>query len=254
MIVEDLVLEITRKCNLSCRHCLRGPAQRLTMSTQVLNNTLMHISHIGMVTFTGGEPSLATEVIEQFVQTCWWRHISVGSFFMYTNGKAHNGLGRFIRACDKLYGLCDEQGACAVSISQDQYHRELRDIQWHRYEIRDEETGYSYGEYPPYFHHTPKENYIDQPFNEGRAQTNGLGWKPPRQQKPFEVEDHNGELYIKNDDGQVFIAANGNVVSTCNLSFHRVDKESKGNVLTTPLSQIIESYCVREEEIATAVA
>lgn len=32
----NLMLEVTRKCNLKCKHCMRGAAQHLNMSAEVL--------------------------------------------------------------------------------------------------------------------------------------------------------------------------------------------------------------------------
>ena len=31
--VESLVIEVTRRCNMRCEHCLRGDAQNLDIST-----------------------------------------------------------------------------------------------------------------------------------------------------------------------------------------------------------------------------
>jgi hypothetical protein len=39
------------------------------------------------------------------------------------------------------------------------------------------------------------------------------------------------------------------------MSFDRIDAESKGNVLETPLPEIIESYCTKQpEEVQEEVA
>lgn len=133
--------------------------------------------------------------------------------------------------------------------SQDQYHKALRDVAWHRYEMKDE-TGKSYGEFPPYFDMKDRDHPIDFAFDEGRAHENQLGYKPAHGQDPWDVyTQDDGTMGVKDDHGGVYIAANGNVVSNCDMSFHRIDKESKGNVLITPLPQIIESFCVPEERL-----
>jgi hypothetical protein len=253
MYIAELIIESTRKCNLRCAHCLRGNPQRVTMTPRILHNVLQNVSGIGTVTFTGGEPSLAPEVIEEFNNLCIWRKISVGSFYIVHNGKAHNGISRFMKAVERLYYLADEQGSCALAVSQDQYHKALRDVAWHRYYIRDEYTGESYEEFPPYFSRDSRDHSIDNILNEGRAKENQMGWEEPRTQTPWTVEEYQGEMYVQDHSGQVYIAANGNVASDCNMSFSRVDRESKGNVLTKSLTEIIDGYCIREPQEQEAV-
>jgi hypothetical protein len=95
-----------------------------------------------------------------------------------------------------------------------------------------------------------RDHPIEFAFDEGRAHENQLGYKPPHDQDPWDVyTDDQGTTHVRDDHGMVYIAANGNVVSNCDMSFHRIDKESKGNVLITPLPQIIESFCIPEERL-----
>ena len=253
MYIDNLILEVTRKCNLRCAHCLRGNPQRVTMSNEVLHAVMSHVDYVSSVLFTGGEPSLATEVIENFIDICNWRKVSFGGFYVITNGKAHNGLSRFMKACDRLYFMADEQEICGVVVSQDQYHKALRDVQWHRYEMKDED-GRPYGEFPPYFDAKGRDHPIEFAFDEGRAHENQLGYKPAHNQEPWGIYDRDdGSIGVNEEHGgQVYIAANGNVTSACDMSFKRIDKEAKGNVLITPLPEIIKSFCVPEERMATA--
>lgn len=55
--VYNLVIEVTRRCNMCCTHCLRGDAQDLDISDEVLETVARNIQP-SSVTFTGGEPSL----------------------------------------------------------------------------------------------------------------------------------------------------------------------------------------------------
>ena len=68
MYVQDLILEVTRRCNMACEHCLRGDAQNMDMSTEVVDQILEHCDRIGAVTFSGGEPSLNIPLIRYFGQ------------------------------------------------------------------------------------------------------------------------------------------------------------------------------------------
>lgn len=41
--VNYLAIEVTRRCNMKCEHCLRGDAQNLDISTAVLSGIAKHI-------------------------------------------------------------------------------------------------------------------------------------------------------------------------------------------------------------------
>ena len=62
--VNYLAIEVTRRCNMKCNHCLRGDAQNLDISTAVLSGIAKHI-HPASVIFTGGEPSLNVPAIKR---------------------------------------------------------------------------------------------------------------------------------------------------------------------------------------------
>jgi len=78
----------------------------------------------------------------------------------------------------------------------------------------------------------------------GCAHENQLYCDPAKVQKPWSIDDD----YI---EGTVYVSANGNVTSCCDMAFKRIDRESKGNVLETSLSDIIKSFSnVNEEQLA----
>ena len=64
--VNYLAIEVTRRCNMKCNHCLRGDAQNLDISTAVLSGIAKHI-HPASVIFTGGEPSLNVPAIKRYL-------------------------------------------------------------------------------------------------------------------------------------------------------------------------------------------
>lgn len=237
MHIDNMVLEVTRKCNLKCAHCLRGCAQRLTMSREVLCNALRDVEAIYNLTFTGGEPSLAPEVIEDFLQECYWRKIDVQSFYIVTNAMPHNKYRRFLNAVHKLYGYCDEKGCCSLTVSRDQYHSFHPGL-LNKFDMFRNE----YGEWEerPYFRLDDYRKHIIHVIDEGRAEANNIGTKEREIQAPWEFHDD-----IVNER-VLYISANGNVTSSCDMSFHRIDKECKGNVLQTPLREIIESFCTND--------
>jgi hypothetical protein len=222
---------------------MRGDVQRMTMSHEVLWRAMGFLDSICTLTITGGEPSLAPEVLEDLWDILIWRKIDVGAFYIVSNGMNHNRYRRFLTVVDKLYGWCDSQDECALTISRDQFHPFNPNKHLSKFETRDE-YGHHWGEFPPYFRPEDRKHRIEKVRNEGRASVTQVAtYYDQEQQEPWILDSGD---YVTNPE--VYIAANGNVVSACNMSFERIDEESKGNVLTQSLPDIIESYCTVKEE------
>lgn len=68
MVIQNLVLEVTRRCNMACEHCLRGDAQNMDMSKEIIDEVLKSCNGINSVTFAGGEPSLNISIIRYFFE------------------------------------------------------------------------------------------------------------------------------------------------------------------------------------------
>ena len=79
------MLEVTRKCNMHCAHCMRGEQQEETMSTDTVQKLLEHTYEIEQLSITGGEPSLAPDTIRWLAYFVKSRDIKIGSFFCATN-------------------------------------------------------------------------------------------------------------------------------------------------------------------------
>ncbi len=120
MELQNLIIEVTRKCNIKCEHCLRGNAQKMVIDTKYIDSLLDQVEYIGNICFTGGEPSLATHIIEYTLSELKRLNIRIGFFFIATNGV--NVPEEFVIACLKLYAYCEEKDMCQVAISNDSYH------------------------------------------------------------------------------------------------------------------------------------
>jgi hypothetical protein len=109
---------------MACEHCLRGEAQKINIDTKYIDHLLENVSSIGNITFSGGEPSLNVQAIEYTLAACQERDISVGSFYIVTNGKT-NALPLAI-ACLKWYAYCDcDEDMCGLALSKDMFHDEI---------------------------------------------------------------------------------------------------------------------------------
>lgn len=96
-VVNDLTIETTRRCNMACEHCLRGPAQDMDMHAEVLDNLFSRISRIRHLTFTGGEPSLRPGIMSHALAMAMKYDVDVGQVYLVTNGKTVTA--DFMSAC-----------------------------------------------------------------------------------------------------------------------------------------------------------
>ena len=82
--INDVVIEMTRRCNMTCDHCLRGPMQKKDQTKENIDKFFSHVDGIGSITFTGGEPSLVPDLIEYARQSAERNGVEIGNFYIVT--------------------------------------------------------------------------------------------------------------------------------------------------------------------------
>ena len=83
---DCLAVEITRRCQLQCSHCMRGDAQDIDMAPDVMESLLKQTEYISELSFTGGEPLLNLEGIKHFLQVMKGYGVGLGQLRIITNG------------------------------------------------------------------------------------------------------------------------------------------------------------------------
>lgn len=121
---DDLAVEVTRRCNMNCKHCLRGEAQNVDLDLEKFDKFLENVSCIGNLTFTGGEPTLNINAIRHILETCKKNEIDVYNFYLITNGKKIEN--EFLNLMVDWYAYCYDCGGepeySGLALSQDEYH------------------------------------------------------------------------------------------------------------------------------------
>lgn len=234
--IDNLVIEVTRKCNMSCAHCLRGDAQKIDIDTAYIDNLLENVVGIDNITFSGGEPSLNIAAIDYTLTACQSKNISVGSFYVVTNGKT-NALPLAI-SCLRWYAYCDcDENMCGLALSKDVFHDEiskeseniLRGLAFFR---NDKFTDFN----------------RTKIINTGRAEMLG-GYDK------VDVEYHNEELSYFGDeeDGitietMVYLSANGEIRTNCDSAYDD-DSYTIGNLSTDSFEYIVKLQMVRQMDV-----
>lgn len=222
--LSDLVLEITRKCNMQCIHCLRGPAQRIDMDREIINRVTTEVDWITGLTLSGGEPSIAGKLIDHLRWALYFNKCDLGRFWLTVNARFFKA--DFYDAIQELYWRCSMQEECCLTISGDQYHGQMSRVAFERYSEL------------PFFSAERMHKIEDyQLLNEGMARRNELGCRDTRvysKIRDYTMDDT--ALYI---DDTIYINARGDVLLSCDLSYVNQKKHSLGNVLQEPLADIL---------------
>lgn len=121
--IDHLVIEVTRRCNMQCSHCLRGNAQSIDIDMKYIDTLFSRIDHIGSITFSGGEPSLRPDIINKIIDKAGYWGVSFGNFYIVTNGKTITD--DFIVTIARLYTFCIDNEMSGLALSTDQYHEKI---------------------------------------------------------------------------------------------------------------------------------
>lgn len=235
--IDNLIIEVTRKCNLKCEHCLRGCAQDKNISYDTIYNLIVgsNIKYISSVTFTGGEPTLNINAINDFINICKDNDIEVGNFYIVVNGV--NIPDDFIISVVNLYALCTDNEISQIQVSSSDFYIDQNHEQIKKLELL---SIFSYKDV------VNNDNLI----NEGNA----IDWinNVSGNGRNIDIDLYNNELLTDwNDEdfyctqGEVYLNVNGDIISCCDLSYESQDKYKLGNINNNTLTEIINKLYIK---------
>lgn len=217
---NNLIIEVTRKCNMACDHCLRGEAQNKNIDFKHIDSLLSQTEYISSVTFTGGEPSLYVKAINYFLEQCKILGIELGWFYIATNGLKINE--DFVLSCLKMYSYSSEKDMCRVDVSNDYYHAECDNYNTELLDglsffgRKNEQECYDYN----------GGHYL---INEGNAQDNfGYG----RDNTESDIEDQEDFR-----EAEIYLNCNGKIVNGCDWSY-----ENQNEYILCDVSEVGEYF------------
>lgn len=134
--LNSLYLEVTRRCNMDCDHCMRGDAQNKDLDIRALRPFFQTIKSIRTIGFTGGEPSICPEKLLETLEIVKEYHIPVFAIDVTTNGKTLPDT--FLMALIQWYAYCLDCGGepeCSgIALSKDEFHDDIPKI--NEYKLR----------------------------------------------------------------------------------------------------------------------
>lgn len=261
-LVEQLVLEVTRKCNMTCKHCLRGPAENVDMTKEIVDKTFANIESVSSLVFTGGEPFMNVDIIEYALEVVKTKEIPVFELFLVTNAKVVkdryikvlNDWMLYVAICNcgdrilttKSY-LPDTEDMFSyggVAISRDKFHDPIPMENYIRYRML------SY--YSDIKEH--KGDEFKNIRNEGNAKINGIGTYNPERNivcVDYSILDNLNGVIISDlrVEGNLYINVKGDVLGDCDVSYVNQKSISIGNILEMPLINLLEKVAITQENL-----
>ncbi len=207
MNIDNLVIEVTRRCNMSCEHCLRGDQQPIDMNIKYVNELFKKIIYINTITFTGGEPSIAYSIIDQILESAETYNIDIENFYIATNAK--DVPDKFLLTLINWYTYCENNEISQVEWSNDCYHendpeaiKKLEALSF---------TGPKYSQ-----DHPMTEKSI---IAEGRADDFGYRFV---ERESFEIDTEYNQIM----EGNLYLNCLGNIIGGGDWSYHSQDDEN----------------------------
>lgn len=239
---ENVAIEVTRRCNMHCAHCMRGEAENKDLSVKMLDEFLSQFDEIGFITFTGGEPTLRLSAIRETLRYCREHGIQVYGFYLVTNGKRITQA--FLNTMIAWYAYCLECGGdeeyCGVALSLDPYHAAI------------DRKNLLLLRSLSFFRENDKKNDGTNLINLGRARSLAVDKRDPVFFNPIEALDvtqEDGILYVNNCT--LSLTVNGDVLTDSDYEYDNVSdlKICQCDRLTETITRIATDPWFKKEEI-----
>jgi len=195
MNIPNCIIEITRMCNMTCDHCLRGDMQDMCMKEEYLDSLFSKADYISTLALTGGEPSLRPDIIRLVLNKARQYNVEVGSFYIATNGKGITP--EFVMVCLEWFLYCEDKDVCMVELSNDKFHDDPDNDNLLQ--------GLSF-----YSQREPMRR--DGVISMGRAQDYGIGMRSLNVYG-YEIEE---DMIV---EGEIYLNCEGYIISSCDLSY-----------------------------------
>lgn len=244
--IRELYIEVTRRCNLKCAHCMRGEAQNIDLPKEYIDLLFEKLNGgtIENLHFGGGEPTLNPDLIVYIIDKIIKEHISVANVNMITNGQifdkdiadAFNRLDKYLKSDLRLIDAYIS-GRVVIGLSVDKYHAKICD------RVKED-----YGSYCKWIRTSEYRVADKRIIKTGRA-TFGKEYTyrllPPRYMIEYNRDDET-EVFI---NGNIYLAANGLITSTFDGSFIDMDNNNYGHISDFSFYDYLDKYgvAIREE-------
>lgn len=203
--IDSLVIELTRRCNMKCEHCLRGNTQNIDIDLNYVESLFKKLNYISSLTLSGGEPSLVPNDINHIIEIAKKYQVEIGNFYIATNGKKVSN--EFLLALINLWTYCSDNEISQINVSNDEYH-EMYENEANKLRVFSFTSNKFEKDYYRYQN--------GMVIADGRALEFGSRFIKP-------------DLFIIDDnmiqDGNVYLNCKGNIIAGCDFSYKSQNKK-----------------------------
>lgn len=256
VVIMNLEMIVTNKCNLDCAHCMRGQKCNNSMSDEVIEATLSQVLAIHNLGICGGEPTLAVDVIEKIFNYIMEKGIIVGRVTAVINGTIYSG--KFLECLEMIEKYIEKTlpnrlEKSSFLISKDIYHQEeLKKLKLDARFLNNLEFYRSSKYYGGFFYLDPRLKL----FREGNAENLDENRTVPLRIFPPIITHVGkrviGKFYLEDIDNGIckigsMVAVNcDGVITDCNASIeHQKTIYNFGNVL----NESIYDVCMKNGQV-----
>lgn len=166
MELEIFILELTRRCNMACKHCMRGQQQNEDMPRKYVHDFFSRVDLIQDLTLSGGEPTIAPNIILDVAEEIAITDIDIRNFYIVTNGKEISD--EFLASVEAMRKVCSQNDKSHIEVSNHIYNKSLTEENVQRLKTLSlpVKVKYESEDFFPYMI-----------LNEGFAKENGIGYR-----------------------------------------------------------------------------
>ena len=246
IVIKDIALEVTRKCNLKCQHCMRGDSQNIDIDYKYIDYILNKNHIIKRLFFSGGEPLLNKDAIIYAVNKIINEKLEVLSIGFNTNGTIYDeelikSLLKYREFClmslNELYDENNSNLAVSITFSDDQYH-DNKDSVIEKYKIYKDKIN---------FRRTGTLDILDdEVLLSGRAKDIFFGRYFEFKNEPINI--------IKVDDNYIlnnnfYITAKGDITTEGDGSYSDMDINNFGQLSENSFISFTQNNCEKDDNL-----
>lgn len=123
--LDTLNIEITRKCNYKCFHCMNGQAQNISITKEIIDKMFSQIDTCKNIYLGSGEVLLELDMIQYLINSIDKYKLNVEHIQLTTNGSI---LDERLIKIIKPFTNKDKKRDCLIRISDDIFHNKQQSI------------------------------------------------------------------------------------------------------------------------------
>lgn len=114
------MIELTRRCNLTCGHCMKGEPENLDISDEVIDSFMSQVGIIYGLSLGGGEITLCPDRFRYVLESAKKHNVVIGRLVVTINAVVKSE--EFLEIYREFVDYVAAPKTCLILISMDRYH------------------------------------------------------------------------------------------------------------------------------------